>query len=93
MNEDYLLNSNRLVEFVIENDIDLIITLNQGPDLSFKKYSSNINFKSYTEKQIDEEIPLSGLVKKEITFKYDIHNVKSILYLTHVFKKNKCFKN
>jgi hypothetical protein len=78
MNEDYLLNNNKLVEFVIENDVDLIISLNRGCDFSFKKYSTNITFKSYKENIIDEENPIAGLMKKEISFKYDIYNVNSI---------------
>jgi hypothetical protein len=78
MNEDYLLNNNKLVEFVIENDVDLIISLNRGCDFSFKKYSTNITFKSYKENIIDEENPIAGLIKKEINFKYDIYNVNKI---------------
>jgi hypothetical protein len=78
MNEDYLLNNNKLVEFVIENDVDLIISLNRGCDFSFEKYSTNITFKSYKENIIDEENPIAGLIKKEINFKYDIYNVNKI---------------
>ena len=84
MNEDYLLNSNKLVEFVIENDIDLIISLNRGCDFSFKKYSTNITFKSYNENMIDGENPIAGLTKKEINFKYDIYTVKKICLIQKI---------
>jgi len=82
MSEDYLLSSNRLVEFIIENDIDLIITLNQGSDFSFQKYSTNINFKSYQERILIDDNPPAFLIKKEINFKYDVFNVRVFMIIS-----------
>ena len=73
-----------MVEFVIENDIDLIISLNRGCDFSFKKYSTNITFKSYKENIIDGENPIAGLMKKEINFKYDIYTVNKICLIQKI---------
>ena len=85
MNENYLLNSNRLVEFIVENDIDLIISLNKGSNFSFKKYSTNINFKCYNENLIVEEKPQKNLIRNEINFKYDVYTVKFIYFPNETF--------
>ena len=76
MNEAYLANNNKLVEFIVENDIDLIISLNQESVLDFNKNPTNVNLKSYKETLIEEESSPKHLIKKEINFKFDIYNVK-----------------
>ena len=70
MTEEYLLNSNNLIEYITENEIDLVITLNQSSHTTFKKYSTNLDLKSYNELIINERFQ-KDVLKKEINFKYE----------------------
>ena len=83
MNGSFLFHGNRLVEFIVENDIELIISLNKGSNFSFEKYSTS--FKSYNENLIVEEKPQQNLIRKEINFTYDVYTVKFIYFPNETF--------
>ena len=67
INELDLLNSHGLIEYIIENQIDLVISLNQKSDASLKSLSNNVNFTRYEEKLISQKAE-SVVIKKEISF-------------------------
>lgn len=73
MSEKYLLSRNSLIEYIADNEIDLVITINQSSQMSFKKYSTNLDLKSYKEKLVDEK----DVLRKEINFKYDVVPIDS----------------
>jgi hypothetical protein len=56
-----------LIEYIIENQIDLVISLNQKSDISLKTLSNNIKFAHYEEKVINEKSE-NVVLKKEINF-------------------------
>ena len=62
-----LMSNQGLVEYIVENQVDLVISLNQSTDTSFKKMSSNTNFISYDEKLISPSFE-TDVVRKEINF-------------------------
>ena len=74
MNEADLLNSHGLVEYIIQNQIDLVISLNQKSDISLKTLSNNLDFASYDEKIIDEKSE-NVVLKKEVNFVLEKHDV------------------
>ena len=69
-----------MIEYIIENQIDLVISLNQKSDLSLKTLSNNIKFANYEEKVINEKNE-DVVLKKEIKFVLE----KSDVILMHLF--------
>ena len=67
INETDLLNSQGLIEYIIENQIDLVISLNLNSEASLKTFSNNITFNNYEEKLISESTE-KIVEKKEISF-------------------------
>ena len=55
------------MEYITDNGVDLVITLNQSSQITFTKYSTNFELKGYKEKLVVEK----DILKKEINFKYD----------------------
>ena len=85
-----MLSNSGLVEYVIENQIDLIVSFNQSNEVTFKKLSGSANFTSYEEKTISPTFE-NTVIKKEINFaldKFDVNQFNKIKMNAKRFKLN-----
>ena len=74
-----MLSRHGLVEYIIENQIDLVISLNPKSDISLKTLSNNINFASYEERVINDTLE-STVLKKEISFVLEKSDVIHVFF-------------
>jgi hypothetical protein len=74
-----LLSRHGLVEYIIENQIDLVISLNPKSHISLKTLSNNINFASYEERVINDKLE-STVLKKEISFVLEKSDVIHVFF-------------